>query len=457
MLDIIIDHLGPIMFCCLVVLLFSGFPVPLVLGGTAIIFGVLGNVFGVFSFIEFFNIAGRIWGVACENPIFVAIPLFIFMGTTLERSRIAQDLLTALQIILRRMPGGLAISITVMGTILAAATGIVAASVVLMTVLAFKPMMDAGYDKRLVGGVICASGTLGILIPPSIMLVFMGDMLSLSVGHLFVGALFPGLLLSALYAVFIIVTAAIRPDLAPPLASDVGPQGLGEWATMLLRSFLPPIFLMFLVLGSILFGWATPTEAAGVGAGGAVLLMVLSGRSSWTMWKEVTRQSTLTIGMVFGIVVSATSFAYIFRSLGGDDVIVDFVQGLNIGSWGILFMLMGIIFILGFFFEWLEITLIMLPIMYPIIGLLDFGTHVAGSEMYVWFAIIVAVNLQTSFLTPPFGFSLFCIRGVAPPGVTMGDLCVGIIPFVMLQMIGLSLIIAFPDIALWLPRVVFAE
>ncbi len=455
MLDLIIDHLGVLMFLCLVALLFTGFPVPLVLGGTSILFGLLGWAFGVFSFVEFFNIAARVWGQACENPIFTAIPMFIFMGTTMERSRVAEDLLTALQVLLKRLPGGLAISIAVMGTILAAATGIVAASVVLMTVLAYQPMIDAGYNKSLAGGAICASGTLGILIPPSIMLVFMADMLSISVGHLFVGAMIPGLVLAGLYVVFIIVIALIKPQWAPAMKEGDMPHGVAEWFRMLTRSFLPPVFLMFLVLGSIILGWATPTEAAGVGAAGAVLLMIFSGRLDWTMWKEVTRQSALTIGMVFGIVIGATCFAYMFRSLGGDDVIIDFVEGMDIGSWGILFLLMGLVFILGFFFEWLEITLIMLPIMYPILKILDFGDHVSGDELFVWFAIIMAVNLQTSFLTPPFGFSLFCMKGVAPPGVRMEHLYKGIVPFVILQLIGLGIVIAFPAVALWLPRVVF--
>ena len=457
MIDFIIDNLGVLMFASLVLLFFTGYPVPIVLGGTALIFGFIGYLFGVFSLIEYFNIIARIWGVAAENPILVAVPMFIFMGTTLERSGIAEELLRALQVILRRVPGGLAISITIMGTILAAATGIVAASVVLMTILAYQTMIDAGYNKSLAGGTICASGTLGILIPPSIMLVFMAEMLQVSVGKLFVGAMFPGLVLSGLYVAFLLIVTGIWRHLAPPLAKSTGPENLREWLVMLFRSFFPPLFLIFLVLGSILFGWATPTEAAGVGAGGAVALMFFGGRMSWPMVCDVVRQATLTIGMCFGIVIGATSFAYVFRSLGGDDVIVDFFTGLDIGSWGILFMLMAIIFVLGFFFEWLEITLIMLPIMYPIIGILDFGDHVSGSELYVWFAIITAVNLQTSFLTPPFGFSLFCIRGVAPPGVRMEDLYKGIIPFVILQLIGLSIVVAFPSVALWLPRVVFAE
>ncbi len=455
MLDWIIDNLAIIMFVSLVGLLFSGFPVPLVLGGTAVLFGLLGYLFDVFSFIEFFNIAGRVWGTACENPIFVAIPLFIFMGTTLERSRIAEDLLAAFQVLLRRVPGGLAVSITAIGTIMAAATGIVAASVVLMTVLAFQNMVDRGYDKRLAGGAICASGTLGILIPPSIMLVFFGDMMRLSVGHLFMGALIPGLVLSALFIAFILILATLSPRMAPPLGAEMGPKSASAWVRMLMRSFLPPVFLMFLVLGSIIFGWATPTEAAGVGAAGALFLMLTSGRITWSMIKEVTRESTLTIGMVFGIVIGATAFAYIFRSLGGDDIIVSFVKGLDIGSWGVLFMLMAIIFLLGFFFEWLEITLIMLPIMYPIIGILDFGSHVTGQDVYLWFAIVIAVNLQTSFLTPPFGFSLFCMMGVAPKSLRMEDLYQGIIPFVALQVVGLALVMAFPALALWLPHAIF--
>ncbi len=449
------DYLAVIMFATLVVLLFSGYPVAFVIGGAGVLFGFIGYALDLFSLIEFFNIAVRIWGTAAENPVLVAVPMFIFMGTMLEKSGVADSLLYTLQVLLRRVPGGLAMSITLMGTILAATTGIIGASVVMMTLLALPTMLERGYDKRLATGTIAASGTLGILIPPSIMLVIMADMLRISVGHLFLGAIFPGLVLSGLYMVYILILSALRPAYAPPLPEDIGPRGAGELALMLLRSFVPPTILIFLVLGSIFLGWATPTEAAGVGAAGAILLTVLNGRMSLPLLSDVIQRSTLTTAMVFFIIMGATAFSYVFRSLGGDDVIVDLVEGSPLGSWGILFLLMAIIFALGFFFEWIEITLIMLPIMYPILGTLDFGDHVAANETVLWFAIIVAVNLQTSFLTPPFGFALFYMKGVAPQGVRIEDIYRGIVPFVGLQLLGLALVIAFPALALWLPRVMF--
>ncbi len=447
------DYLPLFMFAALGVLLFCGYPVAFVLGGIGLAFGFIGMYFEVFDFIQFFNLAPRIWGGISENLILTAIPMFIFMGTMLERSGVASDLLHCLQVLLRRVPGGLALSVTIMGTIMAATTGIIGASVVMITLLALPVMLKRRYNIPLAAGTIAASGTLGILIPPSIMLVIMADLLSRSVGNLFVAAVFPGLLLAGLYILFITVLCSFRPKLAPPLPEDVGPQGAAELTTMVLRSFIPPIFLVFLVLGSILFGWATPTEAASVGAGGAILLAVLNRRLDFAVLRDVVERSALTGAMLFGIFLGATCFSYVFRSLGGDDIVIGMVEAMELGSWGLLFVLMALVFVLGFFFDWIEITLIVLPVFSPIIELLDFGDHVAKVEVVYWFAILLAVNLQTSFLTPPFGFALFYMKGVAPPEVKLQQIYKGIVPFVMLQLIGLATIIAFPDIVLWLPRV----
>ncbi|RMD63430.1 MAG: TRAP transporter large permease subunit, partial [Alphaproteobacteria bacterium] len=283
--------------------------------------------------------------------------------------------------------------------------------------------------------------------------VIMADLLSRSVGNLFVAAIFPGFLLAGLYVAYIAITCSLRPKLAPPLPDDIGPQTTGELLLLVLRSFVPPLFLIFLVLGSILFGWATPTEAAGVGAAGATLLAAGSRRLTWKVMCEVVERSALTGGMLFGIFLGATCFSYVFRALGGDDLVIGTVESFELGSWGLLFTLMVLVFLLGFFFDWIEITLIVLPVFEPIIELLDFGNHVMPNEVVYWFAILLAVNLQTSFLTPPFGFALFYLKGVAPPEVRIQQVYKGIVPFVLLQLSGLALIMAFPDIALWLPRV----
>jgi tripartite ATP-independent transporter DctM subunit len=446
------DYLPLFMFAALGVLLFSGYPVAFVLGGIGLAFGFIGMYFDVFSFIQFFNIAPRIWGGIAENLVLTAIPMFIFMGTMLERSGVAADLLHSLQVLLRRVPGGLALSVTLMGTIMAATTGIIGASVVMITLLALPVMVQRDYSIPLATGTIAASGTLGILIPPSIMLVIMADLLARSVGNLFVAAVFPGLILAGLYVLFITVVCGVRPRLAPPLPADVGPESHADLAIMVLRSFVPPIFLVFLVLGSILFGWATPTEAAGVGAAGAILLAALNRKLRFRVLREVAERSALTGGMLFGIFLGATCFSYVFRALGGDDIVIGAVEAMGLGSWGLLLVLMALVFFLGFFFDWIEITLIVLPVFSPIIELLDFGDHVDKFEVVYWFAILLAVNLQTSFLTPPFGFALFYMKGVAPPEVKIQQIYKGIIPFVVIQLIGLGLVMAFPDIALWLPR-----
>ena len=446
-----IELLPVFMFLALALLLFSGFPVAFVLGGVGLFFGFIGISLDVFNLIEFFNIISRIWGGVCENLILVAIPMFIFMGTMLEKSGVAKDLLYALQIMLRRVPGGLALSVTIMGTIMAATTGIIGASVVMMTLLALPVMLERSYDKSLSTGTIAASGTLGILIPPSIMLVIMADLLAISVGTLFVASIFPGLLLAILYFIYLFLRTRINPSIAPPLPDNIGPSNFKEKLKLVFKSFLPPIFLIVLVLGSIFAGFATPTEAAGVGALGSILLAIINKRLNFKVLKEVTERSALTGAMIFGIFVGATAFSYVFRSLGGDDLIHHFVNEIGLGPWGILFIMMGLVFLLGFFFDWVEITLIVLPLFAPIMRTLDFAGHVAPDLIIPWIAVLLAVNLQTSFLTPPFGFALFYMKGVAPSGVKIQTIYKGIIPFVMLQLVGLALVITFPEIALWLP------
>ena len=450
-----VELLPVFMFAALAILLFSGFPVAWVLGGVGIGFGFIGLYFGVFSFIEFFNVVSRLWGTAAESLILVAVPMFIFMGTMLERSGVANDLLYALQVLLRRTPGGLALSVTIMGTIMAATTGIIGASVVMMTLMALPVMLDRGYNVPLATGTIAASGTLGILIPPSIMLVIMADLLSISVGTLFLAAILPGLLLALLYLVYIYVRTRIHPELAPALPDDMGPEGRRALTVMILRSFIPPIMLIVFVLGSIFAGWATPTEAAGVGALGAVLLAIANRKLDFKVLKDVSERSALTIAMIFGIFIGATCFSYVYRSLGGDDLVHTFVAHMGLTSWGLLFLMMAMVFALGFFFDWIEITLIVLPLFAPMMRTMDFGDHIPYAvDIVPWIAILLAVNLQTSFLTPPFGFALFYMKGVAPATVKMQQIYRGIIPFVSLQLIGLGAVIIFPALALYLPRLI---
>jgi len=450
----LIELLPLLMFAALAVFIFSGFPVAFVLAGVGLAFGFIGYELGVFAMGRFTLIPLRIYGGTMENMVLVAIPMFIFMGTMLEKSGVAEDLLHTLQILLRRMPGGLALSVTIMGTILAATTGIIGASVVLMTLMALPVMVNRGYSIPLATGTIAASGTLGILIPPSIMLVLMADLLSVSVGTLFLGAILPGLVLAGFYMIYIVLVSWSKPELAPPLPDDVGPESRGELAALVLRSFLPPVFLIVLVLGSIFAGFATPTEAGGVGAFGATLLAIFNGRLTLRTLKDVCERSALTGAMLFGIFVGATCFSFVFKMLHGDRVVVELVESMGAGPWGVLLALMAMVFFLGFFFDWIEITLIILPVFAPIIKLLDFGDHVGRLvDVVPWFAILMAVNLQTSFLTPPFGFALFYMKGVAPPQVRIQDIYRGIIPFVLLQLLGLGLCMAFPQLVLWLPRV----
>lgn len=452
-IDFIIEFLPIFMFLSLAVLLFTGYPVAFILGGLALLYGFIGFLFDIFSIVEFFNFLPRIWGQAAENLVLVAVPTFVFMGVMMERSGVANDMLYVCQVLLKRVPGGLAISVAVMGTILAAMTGIIGASVTMMTALALPTMLKQGYKHELATGVICASGTLGILIPPSIMLIIMADLLSISVGDLFLAALIPGLCLAVFYIGYIAAAAGINPKIAPPLDPSELNVPRSEMPALLLRSFFPPVFLIALIKGSILLGWATPSEAGAVGAFGATLLALGNGRLKKDMVTGVCHSSGLTVSFIFFIIISATCFAYVFRSLGGDDVIEELILKAGLGSWGLLFLIMGIVFILGFFLDWVEITLIILPVFAPIVATLDFGDHVPleNRAMIYWFTVLVAINLQTSFLTPPFGYALFYLKGIAPRSVQLMSIYRGIIPFVILQLAALGMVIGIPAIALWLP------
>lgn len=449
-MELFIDLLPFLMFVVLVPLLFSGLPVAFVLGGVGLGFWLLAVGLGIENDNSFFLVVSRIFGGVVNKLVLVAIPMFIFMGTMLERSGVARDLLQTLQLMTRRVPGGLALSVTLLGVILAATTGIIGASVVMMTLLALPVMLERGYDKSLATGTIAASGTLGILLPPSIMLVVMADLLSTSAGGLFMAAVGPALFLALLYLLYILIRTWHNPSLAPTLPAEeaAGQLSIG----LVLKSFLPPILLIAAVLGSIFGGFATPTEASGVGAFGALLLAAFKGKLSFKSLQDVLESSALTTAMLFGLFVGATAFSYVFALLGGHDAIIHLMEVTGTGPWAVLALLMLVVFLLGFFFDWIEITLIILPVFAPIITKLDFGTHLPDPSLTVsWFAILMAVNLQTSFLTPPFGFALFYMKGAAPEGVKLKHIYKGIIPFVLLQLTGLIVLLLWPKLALWLP------
>jgi tripartite ATP-independent transporter DctM subunit len=331
----------------------------------------------------------------------------------------------------------------------------------MMTALALPTMLKNKYSHALSTGVIAASGTLGILIPPSIMLIIMADIMQVSVGNLFMGAVIPGLTLALMYLIFIFVWCSIDKNVAPALKEGDMQYEKGRLPSMVLKAFLPPVALITLIKGSILLGWATPSEAGAVGAFGATLLAIIGNKFTFPMLRSVLHSSGLTISMVFMIILSATCFAYVFRSLGGDYIVEELIEKAGLGSWGLLFLLMGMTFLLGFFLDWVEITLIILPIFAPLVVLLDFGDHVTQmtgldgrKETMVWFLVLMAINLQTSFLTPPFGFALFYLKGVAPPEVATLSIYKGVIPFVIIQLIGLGLVISQPEMGLWLPRLI---
>ena len=455
MIDWFADNLSLIMFCAMFIVIFCGFPVAFVMGGMAIVFAVLGWAVDVFPIVTISNILLRMWGGVAVDPVLVSIPMFIFMGAILERSGSAKDMFSATEILLKRLPGGLAVAVMVMGTILAAPIGVVGAAVVLLSLIALPQMLDAGYNKHLAIGTVASAGTLGILIPPAIMLVVMAEMLNTSAGTLFAAATMPGLLLSGLYLIYIIVISMIKPSYAPRLPDSFGPQTKAEFWNVMLRGLLPMTFLMVVVLGSIFTGWATATESAGVGVLGSFILAAINKRLTFKMANDAIRSACRANAMVFLIFLGATGFSYVFRSLGGDDLMIATLAQFGIDTkWEILIFLMVLVFLLGFPFEWIEICLIVLPVFAPILMKLDFADHL-GDKAYLmpWFGTLVAVNLQTSFMTPPFGATLFYMKGTVPPGITMGDIYKGMYPFVALQIIGLVLCICYPEIVLWLPRI----
>jgi len=444
-----------LMFGTFIALLFTGYPLAFVLGGVAVIFAVTGEILNTYfdvwvdvdlGYLHF--AVNRIFGVMSSYGL-VPVPMFIFMGLMLDKSGIANELLRSLQMLLRSVPGGLALAVTIIGTVLAASTGIIGASVVLLTTLALPTMLKDRYQPELAVGTIAASGCLGILIPPSIMLILMADQMNLSVGDLFMGAVFPGLILSGLYFLYIATIAFLKPNLAPPLTLAPGEEEVAtsEMLIAVARAMIAPSLLILAVLGSIFFGIASPTEAAGVGAMGATLLALVNRKLDLPTLKEVMYSSAKTTSFIFAAFAGATTFAVVLRGVGGDQVIEEGLLSLPFGPSGVLAVMLLVVFLLGFILDWVEITLIVLPLFAPVVPQLGFDP--------VWFTILVAVCLQTSFLTPPVGFALFYLKSVAPPQITVMHLYRGIVPFVILQVIGLMLVVVFPHLATWLPSIAY--
>lgn len=434
------DILGPLMFVGALLLIFSGFPVAFALGGTAIVFAFIGVEAGLFDWNLMLAMPDRTFGVM-SNYVLLAVPFFIFMGTMLEKSRLAEDLLTTIGQLFGPLRGGLAMAVVFVGALLAAATGVVGASVVAMGMISLPVMLQYGYGKELATGVITASGTLGQIIPPSVVLVVLADQLSVSVGDLFLGALVPGILLALMYGIYAAGVAYLRPEVAPALPPEARNYDRRGLARRVVFVMMPPLILILLVLGSIFAGVATPTEAGALGALGAMALAAANRRLSLSALRETMDETTRLTVMVMFLLIGSTAFALVFRGLNGDLWIHDLLTGLPGGVIGLLIAANLAIFILGFFIDFFEIAFIVIPLLAP--AALSLGIDL------VWFGVMIGMNLQMSFLTPPFGFALFYLRGVAPPEVTTAQIYRGAIPFIVIQAIGLLLIILFPILVNW--------
>lgn len=449
------------LFACVCLALLAGYPVAWTLAGVSLLFALAGVAAGVLPILELWDMPSRIFGIM-TNETLIAVPLFVFMGVMLERSKLAEELLETMAQLFGRLRGGLGVSVVMVGALLAASTGIVGATVVTMGLLSLPTMLRNRYEPSVASGAICAAGTLGQIIPPSIVLVLLGDVLSsayqqsqldrgifatdtVSVGDLFVGALIPGLMLVGAYVVYLFIRAALQPESMPALEHDRG--SVTEFTGRLLRSLLPPLLLIAAVLGSILMGFATPTEAAAVGAMGAILLAVFRGQLSFQQMRDTVESTAQVTAMVFMILVGASFFSLTFGAYGGDQAVHELLSDLPGGVAGALFVVMLLMFLLGFILDFIEITFVVVPIVGPV--LLSLGLDP------IWLGVMMAVNLQTSFLTPPFGFALFYLRGVAPKSVSTLQIYRGVLPFIAIQLAMLGLLVIWPGLATWLPEQVY--
>jgi len=435
------EQMAVAMFGGLLVGIFTGFPVAFVLIGIALIFGFVAWGSGVTHLL-----VTRTFYIV-SNDVLVAVPLFVFMGCIMERSGIWDRLFGALQIALGPLRGSLALTTGIICTIFAAGTGIVGSEITVMGLMALPAMLKRGYDKKIATGIILAAGTLGILIPPSIMLILYGLMASISIAKLFTAGIFPGLLLSSIYLIYVATRCFFQPHLGPPLPPEERAIPLLKLAGMLLVTVISPLLLIFAVLGSIIVGIAAPTEAASVGGFGALVLAIIYRAFSWQMLKEAVYRTVRVSSMILLVAVGSSCFAGVFLRLGGGLLIEDFLLGLPIAPIGLILLILLGIFLMGMFVDWIAILFVFIPLITPVVGAVGFDP--------LWFALVVCVCLQTSFLTPPFAVSIFYLRGVAPPEVTLPDIFRSVVPFIGLQLLGLAIIMIFPQIILWLPSVVY--
>ena len=435
------EALAILMLVAFFALLMAGIPVALTLATTGFVFGFLGFGTGLFNLLP-----ARIYGVVA-NYQWLAIPLFVFMGVMLEKSRLADDLLDVVGHIAGGLRGGMALGIIGVGVLMGATTGIVGATVITLGLLTLPTLIKRGYHPGIACGAICASGTLGQIIPPSLILILLADILQLSVGTLFAAAVMPGMLLAAIYCVYIVIVGMVKPDWVPPIpVEERDAVSRRQLWTRFFKVVVPPVLLVMAVLGSIIAGIAAPTEAASMGALGSILVTAFAGRMSMKVLRQVMRSTTKITAMMMFILICAQVFALAFRGLRGEDLITDMFAWLPGGLAADIWFLMLLIFVLGFFIEWIEISYIAVPLFLPV--------FVAQEVNLVWLAMLICVNLQTSFLTPPFGWALFFLRGVAPPEVRTPDIYLGVVPFIGMQMLGLALVYFFPQLALWLPKVI---
>ncbi|MDH5302373.1 MAG: TRAP transporter large permease subunit [Gammaproteobacteria bacterium] len=465
MMEFLQTYMSLVLFGFVCLLLMFGFPVAFTLGGGALGFAALGYFIGFFDADFLAALPNRLYGIM-TNETLIAVPLFVFMGVMLERSKIAENLLGSMATLFGPLRGGLGISVILVGTLLAASTGIVGATVVTMGLLSLPIMLRRNYDPGLAAGTICASGTLGQIIPPSIILVLLGDVLSsayqqaqlnmgifspdtVSVGDLFVGALIPGILLVAMYLVYLIAKAIWHPQSMPAIPVEDRPANFSLVLASTLKNLVPPLLLIVAVLGSIIGGIATPTEAAAVGAVGAMILAAFQRQLTWAVLRHVVRQTTQVTAMVFMILIGASIFSLVFRGFGGDELVHSLLSDLPGGAFGAMLVVMLVMFLLGFVLDFIEITFVVVPIVAPV--LLAMGLDP------VWLGVMIAINLQTSFLTPPFGFALFYLRGVAPPSLTTWQIYRGVVPFIIIQLLVLCMVAMWPELATWLPNVVYPD
>jgi tripartite ATP-independent transporter DctM subunit len=444
-----VEVLTILMFITLMASIALGHPLAVTLAAVATVFGLIDNGFDVSALLGLF--ANNAWGIFL-NYTLVAIPLFIFMAQILDRSKVSEGLFDALYQVLGGLRGGLGMAVIVVSTVFAATTGIIGASVVAMGLMAGPALLRRGYNRGLGAGIICASGTLGILIPPSIMLVVYGGLTGqkeTSVGNLFAAAILPGLMLSALYLLYVGVRCYINPKMGPPIPKEDRTATVAEKFAMTMKNFVPPFGLILTVMGTILAGIATPTEAAALGCIGALILAMATRKLDWDVITQSCISTARTTAMIMALFVGGKFFSVVFLSMGGGDVVADVLLGMDVSPYVVFVIMMAVVFVMGMFIDWAAILLVVVPIFTPIAMDLDFNP--------LWFAMMVCINLQTSFLTPPFGYALFYFKGVAPPEYTMGDVYRGIIPFVAIQIIGLATLIFFPEIITWLPGIFFGN